>query len=78
MTLKERRKLVLVPRETPLHLGHLRHMVAITEMGGVILPPAPAFYHHPKTIMDLVDQTVGKVLDQFDIEHDLFRRWGGR
>ena len=76
VSLKERRKLVLVPRETPLHLGHLRHMTAITEMGGVILPPMPAFYHAPKTIMDLVDQTVGKVLDQFEIEHDLFRRWG--
>ena len=77
VTLKERRKLVLVPRETPLHLGHLRHMTAVTEMGGVILPPAPSFYHAPKTIMDLVDQTVGKVLDQFGIEHRLFRRWGG-
>jgi flavin prenyltransferase len=76
VTLKERRKLVLVPRETPLHLGHLRHMTAIVEMGGVILPPMPAFYHAPKTIMDLVDQTVGKILDQFEIEHDLFRRWG--
>ncbi|WP_026605918.1 UbiX family flavin prenyltransferase [Methylocapsa acidiphila] len=76
VTLKERRKLVLVPRETPLHLGHLRHMAAIAEMGGVILPPAPSFYHGPKTIMDLVDQTVGKLLDQFEIEHDLFRRWG--
>lgn len=77
VTLKERRKLVLVPRETPLHLGHLRHMAAVAEMGGVILPPAPSFYHGPLTIMDLVDQTVGKVLDQFDIEHRLFRRWGG-
>ena len=76
VTLKERRKLVLVPRETPLHLGHLRHMTAIVEMGGVILPPMPTFYHSPKTIMDLVDQTVGKILDQFEIEHDLFRRWG--
>jgi flavin prenyltransferase len=76
VTLKERRKLVLVPRETPLHLGHLRHMTTIVEMGGVILPPMPAFYHAPKTIMDLVDQTVGKILDQFEIEHDLFRRWG--
>jgi flavin prenyltransferase len=76
VTLKERRKLVVVPRETPLHLGHLRHMTAIVEMGGVILPPMPAFYHAPKTIMDLVDQTVGKILDQFEIEHDLFRRWG--
>lgn len=76
VTLKERRKLVLVPRETPLHLGHLRHMTTVTEMGGIILPPAPSFYHAPLTIMDLIDQTVGKVLDQFDIEHDLFRRWG--
>ena len=77
VTLKERRKLVLVPRETPLHLGHLRHMTAVSEMGGIILPPVPSFYHGPKTIMDLIDQTVGKVLDQFGIEHTLFRRWGG-
>ncbi|MEI7869592.1 MAG: UbiX family flavin prenyltransferase [Candidatus Methylumidiphilus sp.] len=77
VTLKERRKLVLVPRETPLHLGHLRHMVSLAEMGAVILPPAPSFYHAPKTIMDLIDQTVGKVLDQFGIGHGLFRRWGG-
>jgi flavin prenyltransferase len=76
VTLKERRKLVLVPRESPLHLGHLRHMTAGTEMGAVVLPPAPSFYHAPMTIMDLVDQTLGKVLDQFGIEHDLFRRWG--
>jgi flavin prenyltransferase len=77
VTLKERRRLVLVPRETPLHLGHLRHMVAVTEMGAVVLPPVPSFYHGPQTIMDLVDQTLGKVLDQFGIEHQLFRRWGG-
>ena len=77
VTLKERRKLVVVPRETPLHLGHLRHMVALAEMGAVILPPAPSFYHAPKTIMDVVDQTVGKVLDQFEISHELFRRWDG-
>jgi 4-hydroxy-3-polyprenylbenzoate decarboxylase len=77
VTLKERRKLVLVPRETPLHLGHLRHLVTVAEMGGVILPPTPSFYHGPKTIMDVVDQTVGKVLDQFEIAHNLFRRWGG-
>lgn len=78
VTLKERRRLVVVPRETPLHLGHLRHMTAVTEMGGIILPPAPSFYHGPRTILDIVDQTVGKVLDQFGIGHDLFRRWGGR
>ncbi|GFK96129.1 Flavin prenyltransferase UbiX [Fundidesulfovibrio magnetotacticus] len=77
VALKERRKLVIVPRETPLHLGHLRHMTAVAEMGGVILPPAPSFYHGPQTIMDIVDQTVGKVLDQFGLEHDLFRRWSG-
>ncbi len=76
VTLKERRKLVLVPRETPLHLGHLRNMVRATELGAVILPPVPAFYHAPKTVDDLINQTVGKVLDQFHIEHNLFRRWG--
>ncbi len=75
VTLKERRKLVLVPRETPLHLGHLRNMVRATEMGAVILPPVPAFYHHPTTVDDLIDQTVGKILDQFHVEHTLFRRW---
>ena len=75
VTLKERRKLVLVPRETPLHLGHLRSMVAVTEMGAVVLPPVPAFYHQPQTIGDLIDQTVGKILDQFGLEHRLFRRW---
>jgi len=77
VALKERRKLVIVPRETPLHLGHLRHMVALAEMGAVILPPAPSFYHRPRTIMDVVDQTVGKVLDQFAIPHTLFTRWSG-
>jgi flavin prenyltransferase len=75
--LKERRRLVLVVRETPLHLGHLRLMAAATEYGAVILPPMPAFYHQPKTISDLVDQTVGKVLDQFGLEHDLYERWQG-
>ena len=77
VALKERRKLVLVVRETPLHLGHLRLMAEATEYGAVILPPMPAFYHHPKTIADLVDQTVGKVLDQFGVEHDLYQRWQG-
>lgn len=76
VVLKERRKLVLVVRETPLHLGHLRLMAEATEYGAVILPPMPAFYHGPKTIAGLVDQTVGKVLDQFGLEHGLFRRWG--
>ncbi len=75
--LKERRKLVLIPRETPLHLGHLRLMAAVTEMGGIILPPVPSFYHAPQTIGDIIDQTVGKALDQLGIGHQLFRRWTG-
>jgi len=77
VTLKEGRKLVLVPRETPLHLGHLRNLVRAAEIGAVILPPVPAFYHAPKTIDDLVDHTVGKILDQFGVDHALFRRWAG-
>jgi polyprenyl P-hydroxybenzoate/phenylacrylic acid decarboxylase-like protein len=75
--LKERKRLVLLARETPLHLGHLRNMVKLTEMGAIVLPPIPAFYHKPETIRDLVDHTVGKVLDVFDIEHELFKRWDG-
>ena len=78
VTLKERRPLVLVVRETPLHRGHLESMLKVTEMGAVILPPVPAFYHGPRSIEDLIDQTVGKVLDLFGIEHDLFTRWGMR
>lgn len=78
VTLKERRKLVLVPRETPLHLGHLRNMVQATELGAVILPPMPAFYHAPKSVDDIINQTVGKILDQFRIEHNLFHRWGSK
>jgi 4-hydroxy-3-polyprenylbenzoate decarboxylase len=77
VVLKERRKLVLVVRETPLHLGHLRLMAEVTEYGAVILPPVPSFYHQPKTIDDIIAQTVGKILDQFQLEHDLFRRWDG-
>jgi 4-hydroxy-3-polyprenylbenzoate decarboxylase len=77
VTLKERRKLVLIARETPLHLGHLRHMVTVTEMGGVILPPVPSFYHQPRTIEDIIDQTIGKALDQLGVPHELFERWGG-
>ncbi|HAP31683.1 MAG TPA: 3-octaprenyl-4-hydroxybenzoate carboxy-lyase [Firmicutes bacterium] len=75
--LKERRKLVLVVRETPLHGGHLRLMTMATETGAILLPPMPAFYHHPQTLDDLINQTVGKVLDQFQIEHNLFKRWRG-
>jgi 4-hydroxy-3-polyprenylbenzoate decarboxylase len=77
VVLKERRKLVLIPRETPLHLGHLRLMTAVTEMGGIILPPVPSFYHGPQTIGDIIDQTIGKALDQLGVEHQLFRRWEG-
>lgn len=75
--LKERRKLVLVVRETPLHAGHLRLMLRATEAGAVILPPMPAFYHLPKTMDDIIDHTVVKVLDQFGIHLDLVRRWTG-
>jgi 4-hydroxy-3-polyprenylbenzoate decarboxylase len=75
--LKERRKLVLVVRETPLHAGHLRLMTQATEAGAVMLPPAPAFYHRPETIQDIVDHTVVKVLDQFGIHLELIRRWTG-
>jgi polyprenyl P-hydroxybenzoate/phenylacrylic acid decarboxylase-like protein len=73
--LKERRRLVLVPRETPLNLIHLRNMETVTLAGATVLPPVPAFYHRPKSIDDLLDHVAGKVLDQFGIEHQLFRRW---
>ncbi len=75
VTLKERRRLVLVPRETPLSLVHLRNMVAVAEAGATVLPPMPAFYHGPRTIDDLIGQTTGKILDQFGISHELFKRW---
>jgi 4-hydroxy-3-polyprenylbenzoate decarboxylase len=75
--LKERRPLVLVVRETPLHVNHLRNLVRAAEAGAIILPPVPGTYARPKTIEDVVDHTVGKVLDQLGIEHDLFRRWTG-
>ena len=77
VVLKERRRLVLVVRETPLHLGHLRLMQTVTEYGAVVLPPAPGFYQGPQTIEDLVDHTVGKILDQFGVQHSLYRRWEG-
>ena len=73
--LKERRRLVLVTRETPLHKGHLENMMKVTDMGGVILPPVPAFYHKPKTIEDIINHTVGKVFDLLGLEHNLFTRW---
>ena len=77
VTLKEGRPLVLMVRETPLHKGHLRLMLQAAEMGAVILPPMPAFYHQPKTVRDIVLQNVGKALDALCIEHDLFARWPG-
>ncbi len=76
VALKERRRLVLMARETPFHLGHLRTMTALAEMGAVIAPPLPAFYAEPQTIGDLVDQSVGRVLDLFDIDTPLVKRWG--
>jgi 4-hydroxy-3-polyprenylbenzoate decarboxylase len=75
--LKEGRRLVLMVRETPLHKGHLDLMSRAADCGAVILPPMPAFYHRPVTIMDLVHQSLGKALDQFGIEHHLFKRWAG-
>ncbi|AUT74320.1 UbiX family flavin prenyltransferase [Paraburkholderia hospita] len=76
--LKERRRLVLVARETPLNLAHLRNMTLATEMGAIVMPPVPAFYAHPKTIEDVVDHTVGRILDLFAIEHrEIAKRWSG-
>lgn len=79
VVLKERRPLVLCVRETPLHLGHLRLMTQAAELGAVIMPPVPAFYHRPQTLDDVINQTVNRVLDQFDIDlpKDLFTRWQG-
>ena len=79
VVLKERRPLVLCVRETPLHLGHLRLMTQAAELGAVIMPPVPAFYHRPQTLDDVINQTVNRVLDQFDIDlpEDLFTRWQG-
>lgn len=76
VTLKEKRKLALLVRETPLHKGHLELMMRAADMGAHILPPVPSFYHQPKTIDDIIHQTIGKVFDYFNIEHNLFRRWG--
>lgn len=75
VTLKERRRLVMMVRETPYHLGHIRNMAAVTEMGGIIAPPAPAFYTRPQSLEDLVDHSVGRVLDLFGLDSDLVERW---
>ncbi|MBW7983590.1 UbiX family flavin prenyltransferase [Enterobacillus tribolii] len=79
VVLKENRRLVLCVRETPLHLGHLRMMTTAAEMGAIVMPPVPAFYHRPTTVGEIIDQTVNRVLDQFDIAlpQDLFTRWQG-
>ena len=76
VTLKERRRLVLMLRETPLHSGHLRNMLALSDMGAVIAPPVPAFYIRPAGIAELVDHSIGRVLDLFGLENKLARRWG--
>jgi flavin prenyltransferase len=76
VALKERRRLVVMPRETPLHLGHLRNMVAITEMGAIVAPPMPAFYAAPQTIDDIVDHGVGRLLDLYGIDAGVVKRWG--
>ncbi|MQA04928.1 MAG: UbiX family flavin prenyltransferase [Streptosporangiales bacterium] len=77
VVLKERRRLVLVVRETPFHLNHLRLMTQVTEAGGIVVPPVPAFYNHPQTVDDIVNQTVGRVLDLFDLDSSVVKRWLG-
>ena len=77
VVLKERRRLVVVPRETPLNLAHLRNMVAVTEMGGIVMPPMPAFYANPKSIDDLVNHTLGRILDLFGVSTGKVKRWQG-
>lgn len=77
VTLKERRKLLLVPRETPLSLVHLENMSAVTRAGAIVLPAAPGFYHQPQTINELIDFIVARILDQLELEHSVGRRWGG-
>lgn len=77
VVLKERRRLVLMVRETPLHLAHLRNMVAVTEMGGIVCPPLPAFYLRPQTVDDVVNHSVARVLDLIDVDHQLAPRWQG-
>lgn len=75
--LKERRRLILMIRETPLHSGHLRNLAALSDMGAVIAPPVPAFYTHPQNLDDMVNHTIGRVLDLMDIDNELVSRWSG-
>jgi flavin prenyltransferase len=77
VTLKERRRLILMVRESPFHLGHLRAMTSLTEMGAIIAPPIPGFYHNPQTVMDIVDHSVGRVLDLAGLPDEKIRRWEG-
>jgi flavin prenyltransferase len=77
VALKERRRLILMVRESPLHLGHLRNMTALAEMGAIVAPPVPAFYHSPQTVMDLVDHTIDRVLDLLNLADARSRRWEG-
>jgi 4-hydroxy-3-polyprenylbenzoate decarboxylase len=77
VTLKERRRLVLLPRETPLHLGHARLLVRVLEMGAIVMPPVPALYHRPTTVAEIVDHTVSRVLDMLGIDNELGSRWTG-
>ena len=77
VVLKERRKLVLMVRETPLHSAHLRNMLAVSDMGGIIAPPVPAFYSHPSSLEEMVRHSVGRILDVYDIPHALVKRWEG-
>ena len=77
VVLKERRRLVLMVRETPFNLAHLRNMTAVTEMGGIVFPPLPSFYHRPQSIDEMVDHTVARVIDLFGIAHTLAPRWNG-
>jgi len=77
VVLKERRRLILMVRETPFNLAHLRNMTAVTEMGGIVFPPLPSFYHRPATIAEMVDHTVARVMDLLGVTNDLAPRWGG-
>lgn len=76
VTLKERRRLIVVPRETPLHAGHLQNLLALTTLGAVVIPAMPAFYHRPATVEDLVDSVVARILDHLGLDHPMIRRWG--